>query len=155
MREMTKSAVALAQEALTVGRAALPAYASKFSRHDYTLPQLFAVLAVRKFLGQDYRGMEVLLGEWSELRDAIGLTKVPDHSTLCLAEGKLADPAPGGRSTASWPPASAEPGRWACSTTRRRTRRSTPPAWRPGTPRPTSAGAAPRGVGSRTRPGPS
>ncbi len=91
MREMTKSAVAVAREALRVGEAALPRYASKFSRRDgYTLPQLFACLAVRRFLGQDYRGTEVLLGEWSDLRRAIGLRKVPDHSTLCLAEAKLA-----------------------------------------------------------------
>ena len=48
------------------------------------------MLAVRKFLGQDYRGMQTLLNEWSDLRQAIGLAKVPDYSTLCLAEAKLA-----------------------------------------------------------------
>ena len=97
MREMTKSAVGVAREALAVGEATLPRYASKYSRRDgFTLPQLFACLAVRKFLGQDYRGVEALLGEWSDLRAAIGLSRVPDHSTLCLAEAKLAGE--GGRS---------------------------------------------------------
>jgi len=94
MREMSKSAPAVAREALAVGRAALPRYASRFSRRrrdGYPLPQLFAALVVRKFLRQDYRGIEAL-GEWSELRAAIGLAdgRVPDHSTLCLAEAKLA-----------------------------------------------------------------
>lgn len=89
MREMTRSAVALAAEALRAGQAALPAYSSKHSRKDYTQPQLFAVLAVRKYLKLDYRSMEVRLGEWSELREAIGLAKVPDYSTLCLAEARL------------------------------------------------------------------
>lgn len=89
MRAMTKSAVAVAEEALRAGEGALPRYASKFSRHDFTLPQLFAVLVVRKLLREDYRGMEVRLGEWAELRRALRLQKVPDHSTLCLAEAKL------------------------------------------------------------------
>jgi hypothetical protein len=32
-----------------VGRRCLPSYASKFSRHDFTLPQLFACLVLRQF----------------------------------------------------------------------------------------------------------
>lgn len=57
MREMTRSEAAVAREALAVGESALPRYASKYSRLDgFTLPQLFACLAVRKFLGQDYGG---------------------------------------------------------------------------------------------------
>jgi hypothetical protein len=61
MRSMTKSAVRLAREALTIGRAALPRYASRFSRHDFTQPQLFALLTLRQFLRTDYRG---LVGGW-------------------------------------------------------------------------------------------
>ena len=156
MREMTKSAVGVAREALAVGEAALPRYASKYSRRDgYTLPQLFACLAVRKFLGQDYRGIEALLREWAELRAAIGLAKVPDHSTLCLAEPKLAAAADAGgekggppRSTGSCRPRSPGPGRPGCSTgARPPRRRSTRPGSRPGTRRPTSAGGA---AGGRT-----
>lgn len=107
MREMTKSALAVAREALAVGRAALPPFASKFSRRDgYTQPQLFAILAVRKFLREDYRGMETRLSEWSDLRETLGLQKVPDHSTLCLAEAKLAQK---GGSRASWGRVSSKP----------------------------------------------
>ena len=154
MREMTKSAVAVAREALAVGEASLPRYASKYSRRDgFTLPQLFACLAVRKFLGQDYRGMEALLGEWSELRAAVGRPRVPDHSTLCRAEAKLVGGGGGGqkggrRSRRCSPPASAGPARSGCSTPRRTPTppparpRSTRPGWRRGTRRPTSAAGA-------------
>jgi hypothetical protein len=88
-RKMTKSPLALAREALAVARAALPAYSSKYSRKDYTQHQLFALLALREFLKLDYRGLEVLLGEWPELREALGLVKVPDHSTLQKAAERL------------------------------------------------------------------
>ena len=155
MREMTKSAVGVAREALAVGEASLPRYASKYSRRDgYTLPQLFACLAVRKFLGQDYRGIEAMLNEWSELRSAAGLSdKVPDHSTLCLAEAKLSAAEggdPGGEggaagSAGSCRAASGAPANWGSSTGTRPPRprpRSTRRGWRRGTRRPTSAGAA-------------
>lgn len=145
MREMSKSALAVAREALAVAEVALPRFASRFSRRDgYPLPQLFAVLVVRKFLRQDYRGIEALLGEWSDLRAAIGLAdRVPDHSTLCLAEAKLAER---GLSTGCCPPASRGRGRSACWTTpaptRSQTPRSTRRDWRRDTRRHTSGGGS-------------
>ena len=87
---MTKSAIDLARQALRVGGEALPAYGGKFSRHDFTLPQLFAILVLRKFLRTDYRGVVALLAEWSDLRRVLKLSKVPDHSTLWHAEQKMA-----------------------------------------------------------------
>src|SRR4029450_2926948 len=39
----------------------LPAYSSKFSRKDFTLPQLFACLAVKELLKRSYRGAEAVL----------------------------------------------------------------------------------------------
>ena len=89
MRAMTKSAVRLAREALAVGRTALPAYSSRYSRHDFTQPQLFALLVLKQFLRTDYRGVVALVGEWAELRRALGLRKVPHYSTLCYAERRL------------------------------------------------------------------
>ena len=86
---MTKSALAVARTALATAQAALPAYASRFSRKDFTQPQLFATLVVREFLKQDYRGTEQFLRDGSELRDALGLKKVPDHSTLQKAHERL------------------------------------------------------------------
>ena len=86
---MTKSPIAIAREALTVGHQSLPAYASKFSRRDYTLAQLFALLVLRKFFRTDYRGVVTIVGQWAELRGLLGLTKVPNYSTLWHVEQKL------------------------------------------------------------------
>jgi hypothetical protein len=86
---MTKSPLRLAGQALAVARGARPAYSSKYSRKDYTQHQLFALLALRAFLKTDYRGLEQYLRDWSDLRAALGLTKVPDHSTLPKAAGRL------------------------------------------------------------------
>ena len=101
MRTMTKSALQVACDALTAGEVALPSYASRFSRHDYTQPQLFALLVLRQFLRTDYRGVATLAGEWRELREALGLTKVPHYSTLAYAASRLMTGAEkGGRSSA-------------------------------------------------------
>ena len=106
-RAMTKSAVRFAREALAAGRAALPPYASRFSKHAYTQPQLFALLALRQFLKTDYRGVVALAAEWAELRRALGLTHVPHYSTLCYAERRLlAGAEKGGPSPARRPPSS-------------------------------------------------
>lgn len=86
---MTKSPIDLVHEALAVGQEALPTYASKYSRKDFTQPQLFAVLVLQKFFKTDYRGIVALLREWSDLRRALNLTKVPNYSTLCYAQQKL------------------------------------------------------------------
>ena len=88
-RCMTKSPLALARAALAAASEALPAYASKFSKHDFTQHQLFAILVVREFLKTGYRGMEALLNDWSDLRQVLGLAKVPDHSTLQKAHERL------------------------------------------------------------------
>jgi uncharacterized protein (DUF3820 family) len=100
---MTKSPLALARAALAVAAEALPAYSSKFSRKDFTQHQLFALLALRLFLKTDYRGLEQLLRDWSDLRRALGLRKVPDHSTLQKAGRRLLEKKP---PTPSSPPPS-------------------------------------------------
>ena len=46
-----------------LARQFLPDHTSKFSRHDFTLPQLFACLAVKELLGRTYRGAEALLAD--------------------------------------------------------------------------------------------
>lgn|SRR5262245_148278 len=86
---MTKSPLAVAREALAIGERSLPAQANKFSRKDYTLAQLFALLVLRKFFRTDYRGIVTIVGEWAELQQTLGLVKVPDHSTLWHVERKL------------------------------------------------------------------
>ena len=104
MRRMSKSAVRVAREALAAGRVALSEYGSRFSRHDYTQAQLFALLVLRQFLRTDYRGVVALVGEWAELRRALRLSKVPHYSTLAHASRRiLADAEAGGPSAALKP----------------------------------------------------
>jgi hypothetical protein len=86
---MTKSPRAVAREAFALAREAIPAYSSKFSRQDFTQHQHFALLALKTFFKTDYRGLVQMLVDFHELRDDLGLTKVPDHSTLCKAEQRL------------------------------------------------------------------
>lgn len=89
MRSMTKSPVALAREALKAGESALSPYSSRFSRKDYTQAQLFAILVLRQFIKTDYRGIVQMLHDLSDLREVIGIQKVPHYSTLCYAERRL------------------------------------------------------------------
>ena len=86
---MTKSPLKLARMALSVAQESIPAYSSKFSRKDFTQHQHFAMLALREFLRTDYRGLEAMLRDWGDLRDAWGLAKVPDHSTMQKAAERL------------------------------------------------------------------
>jgi hypothetical protein len=63
----------------------LPRYSGKFSRHDFTLPQLFACLSVKELLHRSYRGVEALLADSPEWCGAIGMSRPPDHNTLWRA----------------------------------------------------------------------
>src|SRR5687767_6335427 len=72
-----------------LARQVLPSYSSKFSRHDFTLPQLFACLAVREHQRQSYRGCEALLRDADHWCKSIGMRRVPDHNTLCRAFGVI------------------------------------------------------------------
>jgi len=89
MREMTKSPVALAKEAFQVAKTVLAAYSSRFSPKLFTQPQLFSILVLRQFFKTDYRGITEILTDFSDLRKALELKKVPHYSTLCYAEQRL------------------------------------------------------------------
>ncbi len=69
--------------------AALPSYTCKFSRHEFTLPQLFACLCCKTLLKRSYRGIEAVLRDAEHWCRVIGMKKVPDHNTLCRAAGVL------------------------------------------------------------------
>jgi hypothetical protein len=86
---MTKSPRAVAREALRLAQDALPPYSAPRSRKDFTTHQLFAVLALKTFLKTDYRGVAQVLADFAELRDDLGLGKVPHYSTLCYAAARL------------------------------------------------------------------
>lgn len=63
----------------------LPRYSNKFSRKNFTLPQLFACLVVREHLHRSYRGIEALLLDTEHWCLGIGMDKAPDHNTLWRA----------------------------------------------------------------------
>jgi hypothetical protein len=86
---MTKSPRAVARAAFQLARDALPAYSCRTSRRDFTQHQLFAILALKTFLKTDYRGVVAVLDDFAELKDDLGLAKVPNYSTLCYAERRL------------------------------------------------------------------
>jgi hypothetical protein len=67
----------------------LPRYTCKCSRHDFTLPQLFACLCVKEMLKCSYRQAEALLRDCEHWCHAIGMNKTPDHNTLCNAAAWL------------------------------------------------------------------
>ena len=68
--------------AFALARQTLPRYSSKFSRHDFTLPQLFACLVVKEHQRKSYREAEALLRDSDHWCRDIGMQKVPDHNTL-------------------------------------------------------------------------
>jgi len=71
----------------------LPDYASHFSRKDFTHAQLFACLVLREHQRKSFRGVEALLIDSPHWLADIGLSKVPDHNTLCRAFDRLMKPA--------------------------------------------------------------
>ena len=86
---MTKSTLALARAALQVASEALPPYSHRFSPKKFTQHQHLAILAVRQFFGLDYRGVQELLREWSDLRDVLGLKAIPHWTAIEKAEKRL------------------------------------------------------------------
>jgi len=85
----SKSTLTVARMALRAARDALPDYARPKSPRKFTQPQLVACLVVKEFLHLDYRGMSTRLGEWSDLRQVLGLKRVPHFTTLCAAHKRL------------------------------------------------------------------
>jgi hypothetical protein len=67
----------------------LPQHSCKFSRHDFTLAQLFACLVLREFFNLSYRRAEALLADSPAWLADIGLTCAPDHNTLWRAMDSL------------------------------------------------------------------
>ncbi len=83
--ETCKSPRMVLVEAYELARCCLRQHTSAFSRHDFDLWQLFACLVLREHQRKSYRGIEALLRDSPEWCAAIGMTKPPDHSTLCRA----------------------------------------------------------------------
>lgn len=67
---------------MMLGRQHLASYGSYKSRHDFTQVQLMTCLILRTYWKTTYRGVIEQLAVSSELREAMGLTKLPNYSTL-------------------------------------------------------------------------
>jgi Transposase DDE domain/Transposase domain (DUF772) len=74
--------VQFARVALDVARATVPRFRTPFSKHQFTQPQLLAILCLMRYEDWTYREAEVRLAEHSELRRALQLRSVPDYTTL-------------------------------------------------------------------------
>ena len=78
--------------AYALATACMKEHQSKFSRKDFTGPQLFACLVLREHQNKSYRGVVALLKDCPEWCADIGLTKVPSPYTLCRAFHDLVKP---------------------------------------------------------------
>ena len=89
----SKSPTKVAAAAYEAGKKALPDYAHKYSRQDFTCAQLFAILVLRKFFKQDYRTTVAFICEWSDLRDILGIV-VDCKSHIILSHVRGQGPRP-------------------------------------------------------------
>lgn len=71
-----------ARLALQNSRAVVPRYRSRFSEHPSTPPQLLAIRCLMRYGDWTFREAEVRLGEHRELHQTLGLSSVPDFTTL-------------------------------------------------------------------------
>ena len=74
--------VRFAPVALDVAQATVPRDRTTFSKHQFTQPQLLAILCLMRYGDWTYCEAEVRLAEHSELRRALQLASVPDYTTL-------------------------------------------------------------------------
>src|SRR6185436_13545964 len=89
MDALSKSPIQVGLEALTIGQRCLPPYAHRFSPHIYTQPQLFACLVLKTFFRLDYRGIVILLQDFTDLQEALEMKFVPHFTTLQKASTRL------------------------------------------------------------------
>ncbi len=80
-----------ARVALQVATRILPPYRTRFSKHQFTQPQLLAVLWLMRFEDWTFREAEVRLREHQELRAVLQLPAVPDYTTLYRFLRRLED----------------------------------------------------------------
>jgi hypothetical protein len=83
--ETSRSPWKVMREAHRLALRAWPTYSHACSRHDFTLPQLFACLVVREMMDLSYRKAEALLRDSPHWLADIGMNAAPDHNTLWRA----------------------------------------------------------------------
>ena len=81
--------VRIAKLAYHIAQQTLPTYSHPKSRHDYTFPQRVACVMLKIYLNYTYRDLEEWLLATDQVRQALHLTRVPDHTTLYRTFAKL------------------------------------------------------------------
>lgn len=89
MATTTKSPLAVLQAAHELGRRTFRRHWHKYAPKKFTVPQLFACLALKEFLRLDYRKLTALLEECPAWGQAIGLASVPHFTTFQKAADRL------------------------------------------------------------------
>src|SRR5260370_14928557 len=74
--------LSFARVALQVATQVLPPYRTRFSKHQFTQPQLLAVLCLVRYEDWTFREAETRLREHQEFRAALELREVPAYTTL-------------------------------------------------------------------------
>jgi hypothetical protein len=74
--------VAVAKLSMRLSSKYMQPYSCNKGRHTYTQPQLMTCLILRAYLKTTYRGVIDILGASDQLREALGLTTLPNYSTL-------------------------------------------------------------------------
>src|SRR5712691_2784834 len=80
-----------ARLALDVATTVLPPYRTRFSKHQFTQPQLLAILCLMRYEDWTFREAEVRLREHGELRAVLRLSSVPDYTTVYRFLRRLPD----------------------------------------------------------------
>ena len=80
-----------ARVARDVATAIVPTYRSRFSKHQFTQPQLLAILCLMRYEDWTFREAEVRLRAHAELRAVLRLSSVPDYSTVYRFLRRLPD----------------------------------------------------------------
>lgn len=85
----SKSPNDIARVAYITAQRSLPAYRHEFSPKKFTQHQLVACLVLKEFFTTDYRGIEEILNDSSDLRKILKLHEVPHYTTLQKAAQRL------------------------------------------------------------------
>jgi len=94
MATTSKSPKDILITAYRVAQRSIKAYSHRYSPKKFTQHQLFAVLVLKSFLKNDYRGVAKHLNDCHALAEAIELTKIPHFTTLQKASRRLLKMAP-------------------------------------------------------------
>ncbi|MDO8603876.1 MAG: IS5 family transposase [bacterium] len=85
----SKSPLSVTVWAYAIAKESLPAYSCEKSNHIYTQHQLFALLILKQFFQEDYRGLVEVIKDFSDIRKILYLEIIPHYTTLQKASKRL------------------------------------------------------------------